>query len=137
MKNLKTAIYTKFTELIVGVHNSFYNAVSGKLYFERAPANAVLPYAVYHLISDVTTWNFSHDFEEVRIQVDLFSSSDSSSEVEDLYTALKALFDWCSLNITGSTCIYMRRENARLSRDPQDDNWTYNVDYQIMTEKAR
>lgn len=137
MKNLKTAIYTKFTALVGEAHNSFYNAVSGKLYYERAPQDATLPYAVYILVSDVPDWNFTNNFERVRLQFNLYSAdSFDDEEVEDLYTALKALYDWCSLTIVDNVLVYMRRANARVTRDPSDDNWMYSVDYEILTEST-
>lgn len=132
MKNLTTAMLVLFSAL---PHNAFYTSVSGKLYKERAPQTATLPYAVYHIISDVPTWTFTTTFENTRIQFDLYSKEESSSEVEDMYTNLKALFDWCSLTITGNVHLYMRRELARLSKDPVDDVWGYNVDYLTMMEK--
>lgn len=136
MKNLKDAVYAKFVAVDGGgLHNSFYITIGGKLYYERAKQKATLPYAVYHIISDVPEWTFTTYFEKVRIQINLFSSSNSDGEVEDMYTALKALFDWCDLAIVGNVHLYMRRELARLSRDPEDDVWCYNVDYEIMTER--
>lgn len=136
MESLKKAIYTKFTAEVGGVHNAFYTVLAGRFYFERAPQNAVLPYAVYHLISDVPDYNFTSTFETVRIQIDLFSSSQSSTEVDSFYEKLKLLFDWCSLTVAGNVHLYMKRVLARQSQDPEDDNWTYNVDYEIMLEKS-
>jgi hypothetical protein len=135
MKNLKDAIYAKFIQ-DNGGHNSFYTAIGGRLYYERAKQKATLPYAVYNLISDVPDWTFTTFFERARIQFNLYSSDNSDGEVEDMYTALKDLFDWCDLTtITGNVHLYMRRELARLSRDSEDDVWDYQVDYEIMMEK--
>ena len=136
MRNLTTALLTKFNELTYeGVHNSFWISVNGILRKERAEQKDVPPYAVYHIISDVPSFTFSSEFETVRIQFDLYSLKESSSEIEDMYTNLKSLFDWCELTISGNTHLYMRRELARLSKDPTDDCWTYSVDYMIMMEK--
>ena len=63
MKTLTTALMTKFTEISGGVHNSLYILTSGKLYKERGKQNAVMPYAVYHIISNVPEWNFCSEFE--------------------------------------------------------------------------
>ena len=133
MKNLTTAMLVLFNAT---PHNAFYTSVSGKLYKERAPQNAVLPYVVFHIISDVYECTFTSDFERIRIQFDLFSSENSSSQVEDMYTNLKALFDWATLTITENVHLYMRRELARLSKDPEEDVWRYIIDYEIMMEKA-
>jgi hypothetical protein len=136
MKNLKNAIYAKFVALDGdGNRNSFYTSVSGQLYYERAKQKATLPYAVYKLITNVPDWTFTTFFEDARIQFDLYSSSNSDEEVEDMYTNLKALYDWCELVISGNTHLWMRRELARPSKDPTDDNWVYNVDYMIKMER--
>jgi len=105
------------------------------LYKERAKQNATLPYAVFRIIINVPEWGFTNYYEKVRIQFDLYSKENSSSQVEDMYTNLKSLFDWCTLIVSGNTCLYMRRELARLSSDPEDDYWHYVIDYEIMLEK--
>lgn len=135
MRNLTTSLMSHFNALSAGVHNAFWLSVAGKLRKERGNQTDVPPYAVFHIISDVPSWTFSSDFETVRIQFDLYSKLESSSEIEDMYTNLKALFDWCELTIVGSTHLYMRRELARLTKDPQDNIWTYSVDYMVMTER--
>ena len=133
MKNLTTALMSHFNDATAGPHNAFWISVAGKLRKERGKQTDIPPYAVYHIISDVPTWTFNTFFETVRIQFDLYSKLESSSEIEDMYTNLKALFDWCELTITGNT--YMRRELARLTKDPTDDCWVYNVDYLVMFER--
>lgn len=136
MDTLKTAIYTKFSATTGGSHNTFYNAVNGKLYYERAPQDATLPYAVYSIINDDPDWTFTTFFEKITITFNLFSEDESSSEIEDMYTYLEDLFDWCSFTMADHVLVYMRREQGRLSRDPEDDTWQYGVDYLIMTESV-
>jgi hypothetical protein len=136
MKTLNTAIRSRFDALDGGVHNGLYLQTSGQLYKDRAKQDAVLPYVVYHMITDVPEWTFDTDFERVRIQFDLYSDDESSSEIEDLYTALKALYEWQTLIVEGWTHVHMKRLLARGPfRDPGDDNWTYNVDFEILIEK--
>jgi len=136
MKTVSEALYNKFNEADGGSHHPLYNLVSGKFYKERAPQTATLPYVVYHIISIVPEWNFCSDFEKLRIQIDLFSSSNDSTQVENMYTYLKELFDWRELVIDGYDHIWMRRELARLVKDPEDDNWNYTVDYEIFMEAS-
>lgn len=134
MKNLSIALINKFSATVSGDHDMFYVSVSGKLYKGRAPQEAVRPYAVYNIISNVPDYNFYSLLETTRIQFDLYSEKESSSEIEDMFTYLKGLFDWCLLSISGSTHVYMKRVLANLFRDPDDDGWHYVVDYEIMTE---
>jgi hypothetical protein len=135
MKAVDEGIISKFTALNdLSERNSFYTSVSGKLYKGRAPQNATLPYAVFNLISDVPEWTFNTDFVRMRYQFDLYSSNNSSVEVENMYTYLNTLFDWCSLAVDGHDHVHMKRELARLTRDPEDDNWHYIVDFEIFEE---
>ena len=140
MKNLATAITTKFTAAPGGVHNSFYTDIGGRFYRGRAPARTQYPYAVYLLpISDVPEKTFTEDYENVLIQFSLFSDSSSSSEVEDMFTYLKALYDECSLTITGSTLVWMKRGNATLADEEHTTPsgttkvWAYHIEYEILT----
>lgn len=145
MKDLFSAIYTKFTALTGGLHNAFYTDISGKLYLGIAPQNSTYPYVVYSLVSDVYSWNFSlnGEFETVLLQFSIYSESASPLEAENIYTDLIALYDWCSLSISGYTHLYMRRENSNLLWDEstftaQRSNKIFikNVDYKIMVEKT-
>ena len=127
-------MYTKFTETTgtPAAHNSFYTAISGRLYSTYAPETAILPYAVYTLISDVPSWNFNkYFFETVRIQFDIFSATEDDAEIQDLYTKLNDLYGWTTLTISNNEFLYMRRELTRLTRESetQASNWHYAVDY--------
>jgi hypothetical protein len=136
IKDLTTALMTKFTATWGGDHNTLYNLTNGQMFKERALQEATPPYVVYHIISDVPEWNFCSDFEKVRIQFNLYSNEESSTEIENLYAALQSLFDWTTLTVTGWKHIWMKRELARLSRDPEDDDWFYTVDYEIYLEET-
>lgn len=134
MKVLSKAIVAKFKETTGGVHNSLYTLVSGQIYKERAKQKATTPYLVYH-ITTVPDWNFCSEFERISVQFDIFSLDNSSEEIEDIFEALKTLFDWCSLSIVGYEHVYMKREVSRLIREPTDDEWHYVIDYEILMEK--
>lgn len=135
MNDLQTALINKFKETSGGLHNSLYSLIGGQMYKELAGQKKTLPYIVFHLISDTPDWNFTSFFERVRIQFDLYSSTHDSSQVEYMYRYLRDLFDWCTLDIAGNDHVYMRRELAKLSKDPVEDVWTYTVDYEIMMEQ--
>lgn len=142
MKALTTALMTKFTAVNGGGnHNSFYNDVQGQLFKGKA-VDAIYPYAVFMLVSDVPDWTWKADYEDVLIQFSLFSSALSSGEVENMFTHLKELYDDCSLTINGSTLKWMQRQQATLipeehtTPDGTVEVWHYAVDYSIMTQKS-
>ena len=105
MKNLSTALFTKFTG------SAFSTSIGGRLYKVGAKQNPTWPYAVYFVVTDSPADTFTDRIEDVLIQFSVFSNDPSStSEIEDIVTNLKALYDNCSLTISGNTMIEMQRQ---------------------------
>lgn len=135
MKQLTTAIFGKLAG------SALNTAIGGRLFKGRAPEATVYPYAVFYLVSDTPADTFTDKIDNVLVQFSLFSETPSSSEVEDLYTHLKTLYDDCSLTVAGRTVIWMVRENAMLM--VEDDTtpagagqvWHYAVDYNIIEQR--
>jgi len=112
-----------------------YNAaaISGSLtglYNTQAPQDAVFPYGVFQLISDVADWTFSENIENCLLQFNLFSNESSPTEICTLFGLLKDAFDFHELAIDNYETIYMVRENSILTRI--EDVWQYNVTYRIL-----
>jgi len=133
MKNLATALYSKLSG------SDFFSNIGGRVYKDDAPDGTDYPYAVFMLISDVPEYTFSEQYESVQIQFSIFSNASGSTEIEDLYTNLKSLYDECSLSITSSALIWMRRQNATLMMEEHTTPSGiqrvrhYAVDYEIYT----
>ena len=134
MLNLTKAIFGK-----CAVGTALYTAIGGRLYKGRAPEAVHYPYAVFMVVSDVPERTFTEDYENVLIQFSLFSSTSGSTEVENMFTHLKTLYDECALSPSGSTLIWMRRQNATLMVEdhttPEGNQqvWHYAVDFEILT----
>lgn len=137
MKALSSAIFAK-----CAVGTALHSSIGGRLCKGRAPEAAEYPYVVFSLVSDVPADTFKSNLEDVNIQFSIFSSASSSGEAEDIFTNLKALYDDCSLTISGNTLIWMKRENAQLMPEEHtvpgglQDVWHYAVDYSVMMEKT-
>jgi hypothetical protein len=135
MKNLTTALYSK----IAG--SDFSTSIGGRLYKSRAPQGVTWPFVVYYIISDMPRDTFTERIEDVLIQFSIFSSASGTTEIEDIFTNLKTLFDYCSLTITGNTHLLMERANASLTSGELDVSegggqyYQYTVDYNIMMKK--
>lgn len=135
MKVLTTAIYSKISG------SSLSTAIGGRFYKNRAPEDAEYPYVVYMIVTDTPDYNFKTTIEDVIIQFSIFSAKQSSTEAENLYGYLKTLYDDCTFTVTGSSLIWMIRQNAILMvEDHTVSNgtiqvWHYAVDYNIKTEK--
>jgi hypothetical protein len=131
MRELQSAIMTKFNEV---PHNTFYNAVSGRLYFTFAPQNTVFPYSTFHIISDVYDYQFIEKFDNVVIQFSCYSNETSSSEIGYMYNYLKSLFDWCLLTVTDYTFLKMERIYSTVDWIQEELCWQYVVQYRILLE---
>ena len=133
MVNLLTAIYSKFSGSAISAD------VGGRIYLDQAPEGCEFPYCVFFIVSDVPEKTFTEDFENIIIQFSLFSSSSGAAEITGMFADLKTLFDECSLTITGSALVWMKRQNLVTMVDEitvQDASqmvrhWA--VDYAIMT----
>jgi len=139
MKNLTTSIYSKTTG------SALASRVDSRIYKGRADQGSDYPYVVFNVISDVPDDTFTEELEDVLDQFSLFSATYGTTEVENMYTDLKTLYDKCTLSITGSTLLHMLRQNAVLM--PEDHTapsgvttggtipvWHYAVTYEIKTK---
>ena len=134
MKKINDAIYTLFTTKTGGVYPALHINLGGRLYGMNAPQKATWPYGIFFPVSDVPDYLFDKTLTTSRVQFSLFSSDESSSNIETLYDNLTTLYDWCKLTLTSVTFLYMKRLNSTLLRDPNDMYWMYHIDYELMTD---
>jgi hypothetical protein len=136
VKNLLAAITTKMTG------SALSTAVGGRIFLDRASAGTVYPYIVWFIVTSNPEKTFTEDFENTLIQFSIFSTSSSVAEIADIYAALDALFDECTLAITGGDILLrMHRTNLITMTDdivsPDASNllrhWA--VEYSILVEK--
>lgn len=84
---------------------------------------------------------FTDRLEEVIIQFSIFSQASGSTEIEDIFTNLTALYDDCALTITSSTHLVMERQNASLTSGELttplgvEEYWQYDVDYSVTFKR--
>jgi hypothetical protein len=131
MKLLKQGIYTKF------VGSALAGAVTNRLYYARAPQGSSFPYIIYNIVSTSDDWDFTSSFMEFEVQFSIFSSTDLS--VETVATALRTLYDHCTLTVTGWTFLYMQPNFAAENNSVGDDPPTFGrtISYEVLIEKAR
>lgn len=125
MKNLTTSIFAKMTS-----STDLYTDIGGRLYKSEAPEGAAYPYVVFFVVSDLPEYPGGHTIEQVQVQFSLFSSASGSTQVEDMLTHLRSLYDDCSLTITSNTLIYFIRGNMSAMRE--DHTWHYVQEYEIQ-----
>jgi hypothetical protein len=133
MKNLTTAIYGKLSG------SALETAIGGRLFKGQAPEGTDYPYVVFFVASDVPERTFTEDYENVIVQFSLFSIASGTTEIEDIYSDLKTLYDEQSFSITGSTLIWMRRSQAvflvedHTTPSGTQSVWHYAVDFDVKT----
>ena len=127
MQVLFTGLWNKYNS------NAALKAVVSGMYFTEAPQGTAYPYIVYHKISGVADYTYTEDMENVIIQFNIFDDHNSSTTINDIYTKLTALFDWCSLTVVGWNSIYMKRELDNLTKE--NGIWNYMVGYRLEIQK--
>jgi len=142
MKAFYTALMSKFNALTGSAHNAFWTSVNGRLYNTEAPQEAEYPHAVFLHVSGIQADTFKSDVDEILIQFSIFSDSQSSVEVHDAMTNLKALFDDVTLSVTGGTVVQFVRQQEGLQKEDVDTPsgaqrvWHYHVDYRVVFERT-
>jgi hypothetical protein len=139
MNVVKTGIYNLFTATSgsPAVHNSFYLGVGGRLYYDKAPQDVSFPYAVWGIITDTDSINFSSDKNEFVIQFDIFSDTATSEEIGNLQVYLKSLYHKSSPSITGYRVVHIRRTSSRGPfRDLDYEWWLYQARFILKIEPS-
>jgi hypothetical protein len=126
MKALFDAIFARFQDSIL------HAVLAGKLYWDEAPQETRLPYAVCTLISDTPGYTFTDTHERVLIQFDLYAADHDTAN--DLYEGLKDLFDDCDLTVAGYRFGKMERISAQRIKEPH--YWRWIVEYIVTLEKV-
>lgn len=138
MKTFLQSINAKITATsgTPAVHNSFYNSISGRYYFNHAPQDSSYPLCVSYLINVNHDWVFKTDLENIILQFSIYSSNPSSSEICDVYEYLKLLFDDTTLTVTNYTFVKMIRDFQNLSWLDDVGIWRYVIQYNIQLSKG-
>lgn len=134
MNNILTAIMTKTTG------SAFSTGVGGRIYLDEAPEGVAFPYVVFFIVSSTQDKTFTEHYTNSLIQFSLLSTSSGATEITSMYNNLQALFDECSLTVTGSALVWMREVNLLTSVEAEVittagtkgiKHWS--VDFEILT----
>jgi len=108
---------------------------SNKLFFESAPQKTPMPYVVYLQVTGIPDYTMNTRIEDDRLQFSIFSSKNSSVEVQDIYEKLIAVFDDVVLAIPGYDPVLFERAETVPTKTPEEA-WQYNVEYHLMNQKT-
>ena len=136
MKNITTGIFSKFTALVGGAYNDFYTSISGRLYDSQAIQDALYPYAVYQVISNVNPrLTFVEKMQESLIQFTLVSNVSSSLEVKNMLAYCKTLYNGATFTVVSNTLVYMVWENEDLMKD-DDGEWVATSAFRLLVVES-
>lgn len=124
-----TGIFTKFTG------STFATAVGSRMYSRFVPQLPVFPYAVIALPNTMHDWNYTDQFEEVDVQISIFSTSGSETEITDILTKAITLYDNCTLTVSGYTSVFMQRESIHALSDGENGVRQFTIIYNLLIEK--
>ena len=134
MQKIKEAIFAK------AAGTAFLTAIANRFYDTEAPQGSDFPYCVYKIVVDVKEGQFTERFEDILVQFSIFSTLASSSEANDIYTKLNAVYDESVITPTGYRSIWMWKNNLTTFKDEVTTPkgtvgvWAYHVDYDYLIE---
>lgn len=133
MGPIMSAIYSKFAP--VGAKPAFYTSMGGRLRPFVARQGETYPFCVYLLIGDSNdVWPGGETQESITMQFSIFTNESSMVNINTYFTNLIALYDECTLSVSGYTFLRMERQWAYPLRDDQNNVWQYVVQYNILVE---
>lgn len=102
-------------------------------FFDEAPADAVFPYIVYYIISNVTDLAFAlnDSVEDYIVQFSIYDGGPSVAAVGDIRDKLRTALDRQTLSYDTKTAVgaCVRMNGTGPSRT--DDGWMATEDYRI------
>lgn len=131
-----TAILTKLAG------TTLETLVGGRVYLDQSPKGTqVFPYIVFFIVHSNQQDTFKNQLDNTLVQFSIFSASTGMTEITAIYDALKAVFDDAALSISGSTVVWMIRQNLMTmtevvtvgSGESVVKHWA--VDYSVLVQK--
>ena len=109
MKVLLTAIYSALMNGTPGT------LVDGRIYLDRAPEDAQLPFIVFFIVNSNPDDPFAGTLEHTWFQFNIFSSSSGVTEISDIYDAIRGVLDDSILTLSAGEMVIMKRNNLLTS----------------------
>jgi len=126
----KVGIYNKLnvsniTNLVTGVYNY------------KAPQGTAYPYICYWIVTDMRADTFRNWQDELLLQVDIFSDSNSASEVGTIAKAVAGELDEATITVVGYTNVFCQRGMTRLLYEDETAIWHEILEYRLIMSKSK
>ena len=102
---------------------------------EKIEQRGAYPYAVVFPVTAVKDYTFTEAADDLQVQFSIYDDSSGVATINDAADALKAVFDFSSLTVTGYNHICMMQEYSELMRI--DGYWHQVVTYNLIIQKSR
>lgn len=127
--------------LIAGIYtklniSSITDLVTGVFHF-KAPQGQLYPYITYFIVSDVSDDTFEMWRDDVLLQIDVWSDSNSASEAGNIAKAVAAQMDEASISATGYSVYFCQRGATRLLYEIEPKIFHKLMEYRIIMEKSK
>ena len=133
---IATGIMSKYTG------SALASSLTGGLWRDEAKQGVVFPYGVFHIIDVLGNDTFTEKCEFARIQFDLWSKysasvSDARATLDTLESALRTLYDWTTLTISGWSNAGMRFISSRPAFSEDENVVGVIIEYETYISKSR
>ena len=105
------------------------------LFHYEAPQDTALPYGVMFIVSDVPQLTFTEEGENYLVQFNVFSDTRSHTEILDIESKMKTVFDLAEITVSGYNHIYMLRTMSTVFR--VENEWQLTMTYRCEIQKSR
>lgn len=127
--------------LITGIYNelnvsSITDLVTGVFHF-KAPQGQDYPFITYFIVSDISDDTFDMWRDDILLQIDIWSDSNSATEVGNIAEAIAARMDEASISAIGYSVYFCQRGATRLLYEIEPKIFHKLLEYRILMEKSK
>lgn len=95
----------------------------------------IYPYCVIIPIASVKDYTFKEAADDLEVQFSIWDDSSSVATINDAADALKTVYDFASLSLSGYNHIVMQQLYSELMKE--EDYFHQVITYQLIIQKAR
>lgn len=128
--------------LNMGIYNklnvaTITNLVTGVYHF-KAPQGTAYPYVCHWVVTGSDEQSFTEWKDEILVQIDVFSNSNSLKEAGDISKEICTIMDNAEITATGYSVYFCQRQGPPRTLY-EDDNkvWHLVHEYRIKMEKSK
>lgn len=126
----KVGIYTKLnvsaiTSLVTGVYD------------KKAPQGTAYPFVCYWIVTDSQADTFKDWRDELLVQIDIFSDSNSAAEVGAIAKAVAGVMDEATLTVSGYTNVFCQRGITRTLYEDDNQVWHKIIEYRVIMSASK